>query len=92
MMALMMTVLWFVQRARNDAGVVAVGWAAGLGILAVFYAIFSSGSPERRLLVAALGAAWSFRLAWYLLRDRVLGKEEDGRYQELRASWGEDTQ
>jgi steroid 5-alpha reductase family enzyme len=32
---------------------------------------------------------WGFRLGAYLLFNRVLGKEEDGRYQELRRKWGE---
>ena len=31
MMAAFQAVLWLVQRARRDAGVVDVGWAAGLG-------------------------------------------------------------
>ena len=38
-MAAVMAVLWVVQRARRDAGVVDVGWAAGLGLLAVLYAV-----------------------------------------------------
>ena len=86
--AVMMAVLWAVQRARRDAGVVDVGWAAGLGLLAIVYATAGSGLPLRRALIAVMAATWSFRLAWHLLTDRILGKPEDGRYQTLRARWG----
>jgi steroid 5-alpha reductase family enzyme len=88
MMAGMMTVLWLIEVARNDASVVDVGWSAGLGVLAIFFAITSDGDPPRRWLVGVLAALWSFRLAGYLLFNRVIGKEEDGRYQNLRKRWG----
>lgn len=87
-MAAVMLLLWIIQRARNDAGIVDVGWAAGLGILAILYAALADGHPGRRALVAALVAAWSIRLAIYLLFNRVVGKPEDGRYQTLRKNWG----
>ena len=36
-----------------------------------------------------MGAAWSFRLAGYLVIDRIIrAGEEDGRYRMLRAQWG----
>jgi steroid 5-alpha reductase family enzyme len=91
-MAAVMSVLWVVQRARRDAGIVDVGWAAGLGLLAVLYAILAPGLPFRRLLVGALASAWSLRLASYILTNRVLGRPEDGRYQTLRSKWGERAQ
>ncbi|MGH7962317.1 MAG: DUF1295 domain-containing protein [Candidatus Binatia bacterium] len=88
LVAVMMAVLWLVQRIRRDAGVVDVGWSAGLGILAIFYGLTASGYPPRRFLVAAMAGLWAFRLATYLLYNRVLGKPEDGRYQTLRQHWG----
>jgi steroid 5-alpha reductase family enzyme len=91
-MAAVMAVLWVVQRARRDAGVVDVGWAAGLGLLAVLYAVLAAGPVMRRLLVAAMAGAWALRLAWYILVNRVLGKAEDGRYQTLRLKWGDRAQ
>ena len=78
-MALMQLVLWFVQRARGDAGIVDAGWAFGLAVLAVWYAVTAPGDPMRRLIVGVLGAAWGLRLAGYLFINRVLGGEEDGR-------------
>ena len=44
----MMMALWAVQRARNDVGVVDVGWAAGLGVIAIIYAVLASGAWARR--------------------------------------------
>jgi steroid 5-alpha reductase family enzyme len=89
LMALLMTALWLVQRARRDAGVVDAGWALGLGLLALGYAAVLGGVPQREALVAGCMALWSFRLGGYLLRDRILGhREEDGRYQALRRAWG----
>ena len=87
-MAAMMAALWLVQRARRDAGVVDVGWTAGLGALALWYALAGGGDPLRRGLVAVMAGGWSLRLAWHLLADRIVGKPEDGRYQKLRARWG----
>lgn len=81
--------LWKYQRKYRDAGVVDVGWAAGLGFLALLYAALATGDPVRRMIVGSLGGIWGFRLAYYLLRDRVIGKEEDGRYKALREHWGE---
>jgi steroid 5-alpha reductase family enzyme len=88
LMAAVMAVLWLVQRATRDAGVVDVGWAGGLGALAVLYAFFAPGDPGRRLLVGVLAGVWSLRLATYILTNRVLGRSEDGRYRTLRARWG----
>lgn len=82
----MMMALWAVQRARNDAGVVDVGWAAGLGVIAIIYAVLAGGPWRHRLLVAAAGI-WSARLATYIFFNRVRGKPEDGRYRTLRAKW-----
>jgi steroid 5-alpha reductase family enzyme len=88
----MMTALWAVQRARDDAGVVDVGWAAGLGVIAIIYAVLAGGAWPHRVLVGAVAGVWSARLAAYVLLNRVRGKPEDGRYQTLRAKWGERAQ
>ncbi len=84
-----MVVLWLIQWRLTDAGVVDVGWASGLGLLAIWFSLAGDGDPARRWLIGALGGFWGLRLGIYLLFNRVIGKEEDGRYQELRAKWGE---
>jgi steroid 5-alpha reductase family enzyme len=65
-----------------------VTWSAGVGVLAIAFATAAHGDIGRRMLVAALVSVWSFRLAGYLLTNRVLSGEEDGRYQMLRGKWG----
>jgi len=49
----------------------------------------AGGAPVQRWTVGVVGGLWGLRLAWHLLTDRVLVKEEDGRYRALRAHWGE---
>lgn len=85
----LMLALWLIQLATQDAGIVDVGWSGSLGLLALFYLATGPTSPSvRGWLVAMMAFVWSMRLAVYLLRDRVLGKPEDGRYQRLRRGWG----
>ncbi len=90
--AVLMLVLWFVQRRLKDAGIVDVGWAAGLGAAAVFCALTGPGDPARRIIIGAMGAIWGFRLASHLLFDRVLSGPEDGRYQMMRERFGDRVQ
>lgn len=85
--AVVMTGLWLLQRRTGNAGVVDVGWAAVTGALAALYGLLGGGETARRLLLAALGAAWGGRLAWHLWRDRVRNKPEEGRYVTLRRNW-----
>jgi steroid 5-alpha reductase family enzyme len=88
LVALVLGALWLWQRSSRDAGIADVGWAFSVGLLVLWYAVASPGLAERRLLVATMTCLWSLRLALYILRDRVLSGDEDGRYQQLRASWG----
>jgi steroid 5-alpha reductase family enzyme len=87
-MSAMMALLWAVQRRTANAGIVDVGWAAGIGILGLFFAATSDGYVPRRVLVGLLIAIWASRLALYLLIDRVIGLPEEGRYRTLREKWG----
>ena len=91
-LALVVTLLWCWQRRSGDAGIIDVAWAGGLGALAVFYAVASEGDGARRLILAVMAGFWSIRLASYLFFDRVIRGDEDGRYQSLRAQWGESVQ
>ena len=85
-----MGVTFLLSVRRRDLGWVDVGWTAGLGLVAILFAGLTEGVPWRRGLVAVLAAAWSFRLAGYILR-RILTHEEDARYLALRKHWGRRT-
>lgn len=83
----MMFALWSVHLWTQNAGTVDIGWAFGLGILGVLYAVFGTGDPVRRYIVAAMVGIWSVRLGSHLF-VRIVGQPEEGRYQQLRLSWG----
>jgi steroid 5-alpha reductase family enzyme len=83
----MMLVLWVLHLLIRNAAVVDVGWAAGLGLLAAFYACAGPGYGARKYAIAAMAGLWSLRLASYLLFARVLGHPEEGRYVQLRQEW-----
>ena len=82
----MMTLLWVLHLRIRNAGVVDIGWAAGIGLLAVLYAVLGSGDETRRALAAVLGGGWSLRLASHLAK-RVFSAPEDGRYRTIRDEW-----
>jgi steroid 5-alpha reductase family enzyme len=87
--SMVMAALWVVQVRTRDASLVDVAWAVLIAWAAIAYALLADGDTGQRILAALLASIWGFRLGAYLLVDRVLGKEEDGRYQALRARWGD---
>ena len=84
----LMGVLYLFAFRKQDAGVVDLGWTAGIGISGLYYAWRLDQLVLREVLVAGLAAVWAFRLAAYLFRHRIYGKHEDLRYQALRKAWG----
>lgn len=87
--ALGMAGLWAWERRTRDASHVDAGWAAGIGLAAIAYAVLGDGDPWRRAVIASVAGAWSLRLAGHIISDRLLGKPEDGRYALLRERWGD---
>lgn len=83
-----MIALWGIQVRVRDASHVDVGWAIFIACCAILYGLLADGDPAHRIAAAVLASIWGFRLGLYLLFTRVLGREEDGRYQALRAGWG----
>jgi len=86
-MAVVMVILWFVQKRSGDAGIVDVAWTLGVAATTALFACNSSGDQTRRILIAVLAFIWALRLAGHILR-RVLTMPEDGRYAVLRERWG----
>jgi steroid 5-alpha reductase family enzyme len=68
--------------------VVDAGWAFGVGGLVLYYALFADGDVLRRIILAFLVCGWGLRLGIYILKDRVIGRPEDGRYLAMRNYWG----
>jgi steroid 5-alpha reductase family enzyme len=85
--AVMMLVLWVIHLLIRNAAIVDVGWAAGLGILALYYAFAGPGYHARKWAIASMAGFWGLRLAAHLLFTRVLGQPEEGRYVQLRKEW-----
>jgi steroid 5-alpha reductase family enzyme len=90
-MAVVMALLWVVQRARRNAGIVDVAWSFGTALLGTWFAWGVEGYGPRRLLVAVLAILWGVRLGLHLLH-RISREAEDGRYQALRRQWGDRAQ
>ena len=86
--ALAMVLVWWVAMRVRNVGYVDVAWAGLMAIAAVLAGAFGEGAALPRTLVAVLGVAWGLRLCLFLL-SRVRGEPEDGRYQALRAAWGD---
>ena len=85
--AVAMALLWLVAGRRNG-GVVDVAWSFATGMLGVWFAFNAGGWTPRQGLVAGLALVWGVRLGVHLLR-RVAREPEDGRYQALKAGWGD---
>lgn len=83
----MMLVLWVIHLLIKNAAIVDVGWAAGLALLAIYYAYAGPGYSARKYAIAAMAGLWGLRLATYLLFARVIGQPEEGRYVQLRKDW-----
>ena len=88
-LALALLLSWLYQNKTKDASFVDVCWTFGIGLSASYYAIVVDASLTRKIFVLLLAGAWSLRLGIYLLRDRVIAKDEDGRYKAMREHWGD---
>jgi steroid 5-alpha reductase family enzyme len=86
--ALSMTALWLLSLRLRDASIADVFWGAGFALVAVLAAAVSPPSA-RALLLAGLASAWGLRLALHLGRRWARKREEDRRYQAMRAAWGD---
>ena len=86
-MASMMLVLWLADRWTRNASIADVGWCIGLVSAVAWYAWSTTGDVERKILLVLMAAFYGLRLGLYILLNRVIGKDEDARYQHLRREW-----
>ena len=89
-LALIMSAAWSIQRATGNAGWIDAFWTFGVGAMGVVLAVAPFGGGEdlwRRVIVAALAAAWSLRLGLHIVK-RTLKSGDDPRYARLMADWG----
>jgi len=94
-LSLVMACAWAWQRRVNDIGWVDVFWtfgtaAAGAG-LALAWAVDGAAWP-RRALVIALIVLWAVRLGLHVAVRVARASHEDGRYRDLRETWGSSLQ
>lgn len=86
--AVLMFILWLLHFPLRNAAIVDVGWALGITLLAMTYALHAVGYWRRTLFLVPMVMLWGIRLGLYLLFTRVNGQPEEGRYVELRRKWG----
>jgi steroid 5-alpha reductase family enzyme len=82
-----MVAAWVVSLALRDASIADVFWGPGFALVAVLSAAVAPPSA-RGALLAALTSLWGLRLALHIGRRWWKKKEEDRRYQAMRANWG----
>ena len=82
--SVMMFLGWLIALYRGRAEIVDVLWSFGTGAIGVWFACRFQGDESRRILTGC----WGLRLGAHLVKDRLLAPEEDGRYLDLRRSWG----
>ena len=81
-------VLFIIAVVRRNNAVADIGWGIGFIVAAMAVLWQRDALTLRQVVVSALVAMWSVRLAVHLwLRSR--GKSEDWRYAQWRRQWGE---
>ncbi|MCE9518083.1 MAG: DUF1295 domain-containing protein [Verrucomicrobia bacterium] len=79
---------WLLSKRVNNYSLVDVTWSYALTFLLVIYAIGTSGSSSRKIIIGIMGAAWALRLGTYiLLRVCSHHPHEDVRYTAMREKW-----
>ena len=83
-----MVVVWALSLPLRDASIADVFWGPGFAFVAIVAASVSPPSARATLLVV-LTSVWGLRLALHIGTRWRKKKEEDRRYQAMRANWGE---
>lgn len=84
-------IAWAWQFHTKNTDIVDITWALLIVLSGLIYVAMAEGSGFHRYIVLLIPIAWYARLSWHLI-DRYKVEHEDGRYQQLRAHWSENTQ
>lgn len=84
-------IAWAWQFHTKNTDIVDITWALLIVLSGLIYVAMAEGSGFHRYIVLLIPIAWYARLSWHLI-DRYQVEHEDGRYQQLRAHWSENTQ
>jgi steroid 5-alpha reductase family enzyme len=87
LLSISFTLLWLWQRYTRNASWADAGWALSVGLVMIWWLQSGEGDTTRRWLAGAVASLWSVRLGLHLL-NRARNSTEDGRFQDLRHSWG----
>ncbi|MGD1997746.1 MAG: DUF1295 domain-containing protein [Candidatus Dependentiae bacterium] len=83
------TLVYYLARKIRLMALVDLIWTAGLGIASILFFVSAGLGSARACVVLLLIGLWSFRLSFYLLKDRVWSGHEDPRYKALADYWGD---
>jgi steroid 5-alpha reductase family enzyme len=90
MLAVLMTVAWWIERRTGNSGWVDVVWTSAMGLAGIAGAtiLFSFGElTNRQILITLLVLLWALRLAGHIAY-RTSTVSDDPRYAKLRLQWG----
>lgn len=91
-LSLLMAGAWWLARRTGNSGWVDTIWSGGTGAAAMAAALVPLDGVAsfwpRQILLAAMAALWSARLAGHILR-RTLAGHDDPRYAHLKREWGD---
>jgi steroid 5-alpha reductase family enzyme len=87
--AVLMVILWVVQRKTKNAAIGDVGWCVGLIASVLLYITQAPVGIERIMLTAMLVLMYAGRLGHHIYSQRIAGQPEDNRYRRLRKEWGD---
>jgi steroid 5-alpha reductase family enzyme len=90
-MAVVMTISWFVQSKLGNAGWTDVFWTLGTGFCGTVAALWPDpyAYGPRQWIVALLIAVWSLRLGLYVAFRVARSQDEDPRYLRMRKEHGD---
>lgn len=82
------TILWGIQLFTKDATTSDIGWAMGMVVLTVWYAVHLDGYLPRVVLALMPLMFWAVRLSLHITLRMVRSGQEDSRYAQFRQEWG----